>query len=73
MESSSNSSGSFDGFHNLIIPGAATQVAGDRLLDLLVGRLWLFLEQHRRGHHKARRAITTLHCTFVNEGLLHWM
>ena len=62
-----------DRFEDLVVARAAAQVAGERLLDLLAGRLREFLQQVGRRHQDAGRAVAALHRARVDEGLLEGM
>jgi len=57
-------------FQDLVIPGAPAQVAGQRLLDLVCGRLGDLLQQVGGRHQQARRAVAALDRAGVNEGPL---
>src|ERR1051326_2112437 len=60
-----------DRLDDLLVPGAAAQVARQRLLDLAVGGIRHPAQQVVAGHHKARRAEAALHGARIDERLLH--
>src|SRR3984885_8699476 len=62
--------GGVNGFTRLL-EGAATADIGDGLVDILVGRFRLFLEQGRDRHDHAALAIAALRHIVVDPGLLH--
>ena len=51
--------------------GAATADVGHRLVDILVRRLGLFLEQRSGRHHLTRLAIAALRNLVLDPGFLH--
>src|SRR4030095_12380759 len=51
----------FDRRDDVAVAGAAAQVAGDRLLDLLVAGLRAFAEQTVGGHQHAGSAVAAFH------------
>src|SRR5262249_42799847 len=53
------------------LEGAAAADIGDGVVDILVGRLRLFLKQRRHGHDHAALAIAALRHVAGNPGLLH--
>ena len=56
-----------------MISGAAAQIPGQRVADLVAGRIGLAIEQRLCSHQKSRRAVTTLGRTEVGKGLLERM
>src|SRR4051794_11906612 len=54
-----------------LLEGAALADIGDRLVDIRVGRLRLFLEQRRDGHAHAALAIAALRDVLGDPSLLH--
>src|ERR1700730_9474878 len=54
-----------------LLEGAATADIGDGLVDVLIGRLWLLLEQRRHRHDHAALAIAALRHIVFDPGLLH--
>src|SRR5258707_7209898 len=54
-----------------LLEGSASANIGDGLVDILVGRLRLFLEQGRDRHDHAALAIATLRNVVGHPGLLH--
>src|SRR6266849_9584241 len=56
---------------DLRIGGAAAQVAGEIVLDLLVVRIGMAVEQLLRHQHEAGRAEAALEGALLDEGLLH--
>ena len=63
--------GERDRLDDLRIAGAAADVAGDRLDDLLARRRGFFDEQRVRGEDHRRRAIAALHAVGFAERILH--
>src|SRR6266581_4915688 len=59
-----------DGVDDLGVPGAAADVAGQRLADLEDARLWHAPQQVVRRHHQARSAEAALDGATLDEGLL---
>src|SRR5258705_3936838 len=70
MAASSNVRGGVDCLAHLL-EGAAAADIGDGLVDVLVGRLRIVLQQRRHGHDHAALAITALRNVVVDPGLLH--
>src|ERR1041384_5071326 len=70
MAAPSRVGGGVNGFTRLL-EGAATADGGDRLIDIRVGRLRLFLEQRRHRHDHAALAITALRHVLGDPRLLH--
>ena len=62
--------GRLHGFDDLQVPGAAAQVAGQRLADPLARRIGLAIEQRPRRDQDAGRAVAALRPAEVGEGLL---
>src|SRR6185312_10824764 len=62
-----------DGPDDVLVPGAAAQVAVDALADLLLGRRRIVLQQVDRRHDHARRAEAALERVPVVERLLNRM
>src|SRR4026207_291814 len=60
-------------FHDVQIPGAAAQVAGDRLADLLLARVLVALEKRAAGHQHARRAEAALQRVLLGKAFLDRM
>src|SRR5256884_1246058 len=60
----------FDRLVDLDVAGAAAQVAGQRLLDLIARRSRVAREQCLRGEEKRRRAIAALRRAQLGEGVL---
>src|SRR6266487_4127818 len=65
------SRGDADRVQDLLIAGAPSQVAGERLADFGVGWMWILAQQADRLHDKARRAKTALHRAGLSERELH--
>ena len=63
----------FDGLEDLLIAGAAAQVSGERLADLVARRVGVLVEQRLRRDQEARRAVAALRGAEVGEGLLQRM
>src|SRR5450432_1302960 len=70
MAGSSRVRGGVDGLAHLL-EGAATADIGDGLVDVLVGRLRLVLEQCGHCHDHAALAIAALRNVVIDPGLLH--
>src|SRR5215510_670619 len=70
MASSSGARGGVDRLAHLL-EGAAAADIGDGLVDILVGRLRLFLKQRRHRHDHAALAIAALRNIAGDPGLLH--
>src|SRR5260370_31081640 len=70
MAASSNVRGSVDCRAHLL-EGAAAADIGDGLVDVLIARLRLFLEQGRDRHDHSALAIAPLRNIIRNPGLLH--
>src|ERR1043165_2125106 len=70
MASSSGVRGGVDRFAHLLEGAAATDI-GDGLVDVLVGRLRLLLEQRRHRHDHAGLAIAALRHVAGDPGFLH--
>jgi len=64
---------SFNRLENLLIAGAAAQIAGERIADLIPRRMWMLVEQRLRGHQDARRAIAALRGAEIRERFLQRM
>src|SRR5437764_7335230 len=58
---------------DVLVAGAAAQVAGQRPAHLLLGGIRVLLEQGRGGHHHARGAETALESVLLLETLLERM
>ena len=65
--------GGADRDDDVLVPGAATEVALDRVADLVVGRIRVTVEQVDGGHDHARRAEAALQAVLLPEGRLHRM
>ncbi len=62
-----------DGLDDVDVAGAAAEVAGDRLANLVVGRIGIAFEEGDGGHHHAGRAEAALQAMLLEEALLHRM
>ena len=62
-----------DGLYDVLVAGAAAQVAFETGADLRLTGLRLVLEDLHRGHHHARRAEAALQAVMLAEGFLHRM
>src|SRR5262249_40843540 len=62
-----------DRLHDVDVPGAATEVAGDGLADLRLARVRISREERAAGHHHAGRAVAALEPVLLPEALLHRM
>src|SRR5688572_31278412 len=65
--------GFLDRFEYLLVPGAAAQIAGDRLADRLARRGRVALEERLGRHQAAGRAVAALGGPEVGEGRLQGM
>src|ERR1043166_7736341 len=54
-----------------LLEGPAPTDVGDRLVDVLVGRLRLLIEQRRDRHHHSPLAVAALRYVVRDPGLLH--
>src|SRR5205085_2800298 len=63
--------GDFDRVENLGVAGAATEVAAERLFDLVAVGLWVAFEQRRRREHHAALAEAALQRAAEVERVLH--
>src|SRR5918912_87422 len=61
------------GLDDVLIAGAAADVARERPADLLLAWIRLLLEQGRRNQHHPRRAEAALEAVLLLEALLHGM
>src|SRR3990172_1275274 len=59
-----------DGLHDVLVAGAAAQVALEGRANLLLGRVGVLPQVGVRGHDHARRAIPALQAVVAMEGLL---
>src|SRR6185503_19150282 len=59
-----------DRLDDVVIPGAAAEVALEAEADLLLGGARVLLQQRDRGHHEARRAEAALERVVLVERLL---
>ena len=62
--------GGLNALDDLVVAGAAAQVAHHPVLDLLGGGVWDFLEQSRRGDDLAGRADAALEAAVADERVL---
>src|SRR5258708_9593473 len=60
-----------DGLHDVLVAGAAAQVARQRPPDVLLGGVRVAVKQALAGHHHARRAESALQAVLLPEPLLH--
>src|SRR6478752_7145438 len=60
-----------DGLDDVLVAGAATQVARQTEPDLVLGRVGVRVQQRTRGHHHPRRAEAALEPVLLLEALLH--
>src|SRR5260221_6906881 len=63
--------GAGDGPDDVLVSGAAADLAGYRGADLLVRRVGVVVEQPARGQHHARCAEAALEAVAAGESLLH--
>src|SRR5690349_6793326 len=54
-----------DRLHDIDVAGAAAQVAGEPLADLLLGGLWVLLDELENRHQHAGRAEAALQAVLV--------
>src|SRR5450755_809498 len=66
-------SGPEHGFNDVLVTGAAAQVARQRPADFFLGRIRIDIEQRLGGHHHARRAEPALQAVLLLEALLQRM
>src|SRR5882672_12275044 len=59
-----------DGLDDVHVPGAAAQVAGDRLADVLLAGLLGARKERAAGHQHARRAVAALQAVLLPEAFL---
>src|SRR5262249_7879146 len=62
--------GALNGVHDVLVAGAATEIARDPFADFLLTRLWMFFEERHRGHDHAGRAIAALETVLLPERVL---
>ena len=58
------------GLDDVHVAGAAAEVAGDGLADLVLARVLVALQQRVAGHHHAGRAVAALQPVLLQEALL---
>src|SRR6476646_9600538 len=63
--------GELDGLHDVHVAGAAAQIPGDRLADVLFAWLRVAAEQGVTRHHHARGAEAALEAVLLEEPLLN--
>src|SRR5262245_43067605 len=63
--------GNLHGADDLGIGGAAAEIAGEIMPDLVVVRIGMRVEQLRGHQQETRRAVTALESAGLDEGLLH--
>src|ERR1700686_3242318 len=68
--SSDLAAGALDGAHDAQVRAAAAEVVGERLLDLVLGRMLVLREQDGGLHDHAVDAVAALRGLLVDEGLL---
>src|SRR5579862_6176481 len=56
---------------DLRVSGAAAEIAGQIMLDVLVARVRMLLQELMHHEDEARRAEAALECAAIDEGLLH--
>ena len=64
--------GALHRFDDFRISGAAAEIAGEIVLDVVVARIGILLQQLMRHQHEARRAEAALERAAIDEGLLHF-
>ncbi|KAG1649237.1 hypothetical protein GQR58_029200 [Nymphon striatum] len=60
-----------DGLHDVVVAGAAAQVAFEAFADLGLGWVRVLFQERRRRHDHAWRAVSTLQSVALLEGFLH--
>lgn len=60
-----------DGFDDVVIARATTDVAFETFANFLLAGVWMILEQLHGRHHHAWRAETALQSVALTEGRLH--
>src|SRR6185369_10307674 len=60
-------------FDDVYIAGAAAEIAGDGMTNLVVSRVGVFLQKSITRHQHTRRAVATLQAVFLVEAVLQWM
>src|SRR5262245_31710667 len=65
--------GVLDGLDDLVVAGAAAQVAGDAVADLVLARVGVAGEQRARAHQHAGRAEAALQAVALPEAFLERM
>src|SRR6202453_2663095 len=63
--------GPADGTHDVLVPGAAAHLTGDRGADLLLAGIRIMVKQPAAGHQHAGRAEAALEAVTVQEALLY--
>src|SRR5450631_1031712 len=61
------------GIDDVLVTGAAAQIARQRLADFCFGRRGVFVEKGRHGHEDAGRAVTALQAVMIMHRLLQRM
>src|SRR3990172_6015559 len=69
--SDSLAGGGHDRLDDLVVAGAAAEIAHEPLLDLLLGGLWVLVEEGLGGDDLAGSADAALEAAVVDEGALH--
>src|SRR5438034_6293843 len=62
-----------NGFEDLHVSGAATEITGESIPDVGLSRIWIAIQEVHSSHHHAGRADAALRATAFNERLLHCM
>jgi len=67
------SSGPFDGLDDILVAGAAAQVAFDTLTDFFFGWIGIAAKQLHRLHNHTRGAVAALQTVFFPKTFLDWV
>src|SRR5262249_8007575 len=67
------SCGDLRGVHDVLVAGAAAEVGGDRVADVVLGRLRVIAKERGQRHQDAGRAKATLQAVRLTKGALQWI
>ena len=62
-----------NGLHDFDVAGASAEIAGNRLLDLEFGRVWVLIQKSLPSQNHPRRTKAALDGSVFNKGLLKGM